>query len=150
MTPPKKPEWIHIADTDNAASVRKVSKALPAIALGSALMIIGAGVVFAQSNNEVPATAVESVISSQSTISAQPALDNVPTNGSTTSLRIQNIATQKPTTQGVSDSPIIAPKAPGLQLPTGGGDDEDDDFRGARGHGDEHDDDDEGDEGDDD
>ena len=147
MTPPKKPEWIHIADTDNAASVRKVSKALPAIALGSALMIIGAGVVFAQSNNEVPATAVESVISSQSTISAQPALVNSPTKGSTTSLRIQNIATQKPTTQGVSDSPIIAPKAPGLQMPTGGGDDEDDDddFRGARGHDDEHDDDDEGD-----
>ncbi|MCX6438081.1 MAG: hypothetical protein NTZ06_05475 [Actinobacteria bacterium] len=145
MTPPKKPEWIHIADTDNAASVRKVSKALPAIALGSALMIIGAGVAFAQSNNDVPAAAVESVISSQSTISAQPALDNAPTKGSTTSLRIQNIATQKPTSQGVSDSPIIAPKAPALQMPTGGGDDEDEDFRGARGHGDEHDDDYEGD-----
>ena len=62
MTPPKKPEWIQIADTDNAASVRKVSKALPVIALGSALMIIGAGVVFAQSNNEAPAEAVESVV----------------------------------------------------------------------------------------
>ena len=145
MTPPKKPEWIQIADTDNAASVRKVSKALPAIALGSALMIIGAGVVFAQSSNEAPAIAVESVISAQSSNSAQPVLDNAPSNGVTTSLRIQNVATQKPTAQGVSESAIIAPKAPGLQMPTGGGDDDDEDFRGTRGHGNEHDD-----EGDDD
>ena len=127
MTPPKKPEWIHIADTDKAASVRKVSKTLPVIALGSALMIIGAGVVFAQSSNEAPAIAVKSMISAQFSNSAQPVLDNAPSNGATTSLRIQNIATQKPTAQGVSESPIIAPKAPSFQIPTGGGDDEGDD-----------------------
>jgi hypothetical protein len=69
MTPPKKPEWLQIADTDNASSIRKVSKTLPAIALGSALMIIGAGVVFAQSNNEPPAAAVESVVASAQPIS---------------------------------------------------------------------------------
>ena len=49
MTPPKKPEWFEIADNDNATSTRKVSKALPVIALGSALLIaLATGVLSAQ------------------------------------------------------------------------------------------------------
>ena len=147
MTPPKKPEWIHIADTDNASSVRKVSKTLPAIALGSALMIIGAGVVFAQTEIKTPAIAVEAASSVQPTNSVQPVLENTHTSRATTSLRVQNVVTQEPTAPVLGESQVIAPKAPGLQMPTGGGDDDDDDDRGHRGGG--HDDDDDEDEDDD-
>jgi len=127
MTPPKKPEWIQIADTDNAASVRKVSKALPVIALGSALMIIGAGVVFAQSNNEAPAAAVESVVAS-----VQPAAQNsLPASrnvtAATPSMRARNVNAQKNVISVASKAAAVAPKAPGIQNPIGRGEDNEED-----------------------
>jgi len=61
MRPPEKPEWIEIADKDNAASPRKISKKLPVIALVAAAAIIGAGAVFGQIAEESPAHATESV-----------------------------------------------------------------------------------------
>ena len=130
MTPPKKPEWIHIADTDNAVSIRKVSKTLPVIALGSALMIVGAGVVFAQTNSERTAVAVESVISTTPVVASKTLAHNVPTSATTV-------------------SQVTVPKAPGLQMPTGGGDDDEDDDRVHRGGGHDDDDEDEEDEDDD-
>ena len=148
MTPPKKPEWIHIADTDNAVSIRKVSKTLPVIALGSALMIVGAGVVFAQTNSESTAIAVESVISTTPVVTSKTLAHNVPTAGATAALRIQNAATNKPIAPVVAASQVTVPKAPGLQMPTGGGDDDEDD-RGHRGGGHDDDDEDEEDEDDD-
>lgn len=149
MTPPKKPEWIHIADTDNAVSIRKVSKTLPVIALGSALMIVGAGVVFAQTNSERTAVAVESVISTTPVVASKTLAHNVPTAGATAALRIQNAATDKPIAPVAAMSQVTVPKAPGLQMPTGGGDDDEDDERGHRGGGHDDDDDDEEDEDDD-
>ena len=148
MTPPKKPEWIHIADTDNAVSIRKVSKTLPVIALGSALMIVGAGVVFAQTNSERTAVAVESVISTTPVVASKTLAHNVPTSA-TTALRIQNVATDKPITPVVAVSQVTVPKAPGLQMPTGGGDDDDDDDDDDRSHRGDDDDEDEEDEDDD-
>ena len=61
MRPPEKPEWIEIADKDNAASPRKISKKLPVIALVAAAAIIGAGTIFGQIAEESPAHATESV-----------------------------------------------------------------------------------------
>ena len=150
MTPPKKPEWLQIADTDNTASIRKVSKTLPAIALGSALMIIGAGVVFAQSHDEQPAAAVESVVAS-----AQPVTESAPMAtaqvsapvSASPSIRVQNVTTQSETTQTevatVPTKAVVTPKAPGLTLPSGrGGDDEGEGGehgdRAPRTHGGEH------------
>ncbi len=152
MTPPKKPEWFEITDQDNAASVRRVSKALPAIALGSALLIIGAGVVFAQSQDQAPATAVEAVVAS-----AQPVTESAPEASAqvsapvsaSPSIRVQNVRTQSETTQTevapVATKAVVTPKAPGLTMPTGGGDDDDEgdhegdhDRRGPRVHSGEH------------
>jgi hypothetical protein len=130
MTPPKKPEWIQIADTDNAASVSKVSKALPAIALGSALMIIGAGVVFAQSHDEQPAAAVESVVASAQPVAKNSAQSANTAASATPSMRAQNVVVQKVITKSdvvtvATQSPVVTPKAPGIQAPTGrDGDDE--------------------------
>ncbi len=127
MTPPKKPEWIQIADTDNAASVSKVSKALPAIALGSALMIIGAGVVFAQSNNEVPALAVESVVASTQPVAKITTQASNTVTSATPSMRAQNVNAQNNVISVASKAAAIAPKAPGIQNPIGRGEDNEDD-----------------------
>jgi hypothetical protein len=119
MTPPKKSEWLQIADTDNAASVRKVSKTLPSIALGSALLVIGAGAMLAQSNVEAPALAVSPVVTS-----TQPVSQNAPAARSTKpTFQAQNINVQSTSAQ--SNVAPSSPKAPGIQAPTGrGGDDE--------------------------
>jgi len=61
MSPLEKPEWIELADRDNAASVRKISKKLPVIALVAAAAIIGVGAVLGQTTQESPAQATESV-----------------------------------------------------------------------------------------
>jgi hypothetical protein len=121
MTPPKKPEWFELADNDNATSIRKVSKTLPVIALGSALLIIGAGVVFAQSQNEAPASAVGSSNISASQFQSTPitppkddapvAINSIP--------RVQSIALIR-TPPTVS----LPSQAPGIQAPTGHGEHE--------------------------
>jgi hypothetical protein len=48
MTPDKKPEWFQLADADNSASIRKISKGLPIMALVAVAAIIGVGAIFAQ------------------------------------------------------------------------------------------------------
>jgi len=119
MTPPKKPEWLQIADADNAASVRKVSKTLPSIALGSALLVIGAGAIFAQSNNGEPASAVASIVAS-----AQPISHSASgVQSSKPAIQVQNV-----NVQSASAPSVVIPVssiAPGIQAPSGrGGDDE--------------------------
>jgi len=44
----QKPEWLELADNDNAASLSKVSRRLPILALVATAAIVGAGAVFAQ------------------------------------------------------------------------------------------------------
>jgi len=61
MSPDQKPEWFQIADADNAASTRKISKGLPIMAILAAAAIIGVGSVVAQSQDEAPANATETV-----------------------------------------------------------------------------------------
>jgi cytoskeletal protein RodZ len=61
MTPDQKPEWFQIADADNAASPRKISKGLPVMALVAVAAIIGVGAVVAQTQDESPANATETV-----------------------------------------------------------------------------------------
>lgn len=61
MTPDQKPEWFQIADADNAASTRKISKGLPIMALVAVAAIIGVGAVVAQPQEQTPANATETV-----------------------------------------------------------------------------------------
>jgi hypothetical protein len=71
MSPLEKPEWIELADRDNAASIRKISKKLPVIALVAAAAIIGVGAVLGQTAQESPAQATESVAQVPAVSSAQ-------------------------------------------------------------------------------
>ena len=138
MTPDKKPEWFQLADADNSASIRKISKGLPIMALVAVAAIIGVGAIFAQPQEQTPASATETLA---------PAV-----------VESTQISTQSESSPIlISDAPAgttsfvtpIAPKThagvanPLAKKPMGGGDDDDEDD-------DEDEDDEDEDEGDDD
>ena len=121
MTPDKKPEWFQLADADNSASIRKISKGLPIMALVAVAAIIGVGVIFAQPQEQTPASATETLapaVVESTQVSTQS--ESVP-------------ASIKNATAGTSSVVTpIAPKAPaGVANPLAkkpmGGDDDDDD-----------------------
>jgi hypothetical protein len=115
MTPPNKPEWIHLAETDSAPQVKKSARALPALVLAAAMSIVGLGALVAQSGAETPAISSEQGIN-LSTASAPAA----------TSAISPDISTSAPNSTSVIQP--NAPQQPSIaSLPTGGGDDDDDD-----------------------
>ena len=115
MTPPNKPEWIQLAETDSAPQVKKSARALPALVLAAAMSIVGLGALVAQSGAETPAISSEQGIN-LSTASAPAA----------TSAISPDISTSAPNTTSVIQPGT--PLQPGIaSLPTGGGDDDDDD-----------------------
>ena len=121
MTPNKKPEWFQLADADNSASIRKISKGLPIMALVAVAAIIGVGAIFAQPQEQTPVSATETLapaVVESTQVSTQS--ESVP-------------ASIKNATAGTSS--VVTPIAP--KTPTGvanplakkpmGGDDDDDD-----------------------
>ena len=115
MTPPNKPEWIHLAETDSAPQVKKSARALPALVLAAAVSIVGLGALVAQSGAETPAISSEQGIN-LSTASAPAA----------TSAISPDISTSAPNTTSVIQP--NAPQQPSIaSMPTGSGDDDDDD-----------------------
>lgn len=115
MTPPNKPEWIQLAETDSAPQVKKSARALPALVLAAAMSIVGLGALVAQSGAETPAISSEQGIN-LSTASAPAA----------TSAISPDISTSAPNSTSVIQP--NAPQQPSIaSMPTGGGDDDDDD-----------------------
>ena len=129
MTQNNKPEWFEITDADEKPELRKVSKSLPVSAVLVAALILGAGVVVAQSSNETPASAISASSGQAPTVESNP----------TTAAIVAGTVAGTVTANKLAN-PAIA------QLPTGGGDDDDDDDDHKRGHHDDEEDD----EGDDD
>jgi len=127
MTQNNKPEWFEITDADEKPELRKVSKSLPVSAVLVAALILGAGVVVAQSSNETPASAISASSGQTPTVESNP---------TTAAIVAGTVAANK------LANPSIA------QLPTSGGDDDDDDDDDDHERG--HRDDEEDDEGDDD
>ena len=134
MTPSQKPEWIESADKDKSAFPRKVSKGLPVMALAVTASIIGIGSIFAQSAEEVPASAVEiSAPAVQSSQSTEPS----PADATQTFAVQTSNAPKQANTANASFAPqstsAVSPSAPTMNnpsigtMPTGGGDDDDDD-----------------------
>jgi hypothetical protein len=147
MTQNNKPEWFEITDADEKPALRTVSKSLPVSAVLVAALILGAGVVVAQSQNELPASA----ISASSGLS--PAVENNPTTQAVTTVKSAAVNPTVATAAVVAGTAVTNKLAnPSIaKLPTGGGDDDDEDDDHKRGHDDEdEDDEDEDDEGDDD
>ena len=122
MTPDKKPEWFQLADADNSASIRKISKGLPIMALVAVAAIIGVGAIFAQPQEQTPVSAtetlapavVESTQISKQTASVPASVNNAPAG---TASFVTPIAPKAPA--GVAN--------PLAKKPMGGGDDDEDD-----------------------
>ena len=121
MTPDEKPEWFQLADADNSASIRKISKGLPIMALVAVAAIIGVGAIFAQPQEQTPASATETLapaavestqISTQSE-SSPASINNAPAG---TASFVTPIAPKAPA--GVAN--------PLAKKPVGGGDDDED------------------------
>ena len=144
MTPDKKPEWFQLADADNSASIRKISKGLPIMALVAAAAIIGVGAIYGQPQGQNLASATETIapaVVESTQISTQTA--SVPASVNNAPAGTASFVTP------------IAPKAPAgvanplAKKPMGGGDDDDEDDDEDEGDEDVDDDEDD-DEGDDD
>ena len=60
MTSNQKPEWFEISDNDKSSNVRPITKRLPILALIASALILGVGAVVAQTQEESPASAVQS------------------------------------------------------------------------------------------
>ena len=122
MTPDEKPEWFQLADADNSASIRKISKGLPIMALVAVAAIIGVGAIFAQPQEQTPVSATETLapaVVESTQVSTQS--ESVP-------------ASIKNATAGTSS--VVTPIAPKTQAgvanplakkPMGGDDDDDED-----------------------
>jgi hypothetical protein len=81
MTPPQKPEWMELADSDNE-KVPTVKNKRRAFVFGvTALVVAAGGVLVAHSNEDLPASADEQVATqtSQATASATPTSSTTPT-----------------------------------------------------------------------
>lgn len=142
MTPLQKPEWLELAANDNATSRRKTSRGLPVLALVATAAIIGAGAIFAQSQDPSVANADSHVAvtseTAQPVVTADPAPATADPAPATTNpvAATSEVLVQNQNTPVVTSAPKIQNPSIGV-MPTGGGDDEDDEG-------------DEGDEGDDD
>ena len=121
MTPNKKPEWFQLADADNSASIRKISKGLPIMALVAVAAIIGVGAIFFFFFKQTPVSAtftlapavVESTQVSTQSESVPVSINNAPAG---TASVVTPIAPKTPT--GVAN--------PLAKKPMGGDDDDDD------------------------
>jgi hypothetical protein len=122
MTPNQKPEWFQIADADNAASTRKISKGLPIMALVTVAAIIGVGAMVAQPQEQTPANATETV--------APAVVDSTQTSASSESLApaaTAVVATKAPSTSGVANPLAKKPKGGEREGYEGGEDEGEDD-----------------------
>jgi hypothetical protein len=115
MTPPKKPEWFELTESDGVKPRASVKRSARGVLLALPLLLIGVGVVVAQGTDESPAVA-ESITTGAS---AAPEINAAPA------------AAVKSSLASLINPSIATP-------PPGGGDDDDEDD-------DEDDEDDEGD-----
>jgi hypothetical protein len=119
MTPPNKPEWIELAESDAAPQGKKSTRALPALVLAAALSIVGVGALVGQSGEKVPAQVTEQWLSV--------------------------LASATPASPSATSQPIALKQPAIATMPTGGGDDDDDDEDDDHDGRDDDDDDEEGD-----
>jgi hypothetical protein len=144
MSPLQKPEWIEIANADKAASVRRVSKGLPVMALVAVAAILGVGVVAAQTQEQTPANAVESVVPSVQTTQVAATSDPAPMAAANSApIRTTDVSFVTSASKESVAPTAATPKLPSVKnpsigtMPTGGGDDEGDDDEGDDDEGDD-------------
>jgi hypothetical protein len=88
MTPPKKPEWFELAESDGGKPRTSVKRSARGVLLALPLLLIGVGVVVAQGTDESPAVAesITTIASAAPSMSpdvalAKPSISIPPTGG---------------------------------------------------------------------
>jgi len=87
MTPPKKPEWFELTESDGVKPRASVKRSARGVLLALPLLLIGVGVVVAQGTDESPAVAesITTVASAapqaSAAITPAPAIATPPTGG---------------------------------------------------------------------
>jgi cytoskeletal protein RodZ len=120
MTPDQKPEWFQIAEEDNAASTRKISKGLPIMALVAVAAIIGVGAILAQPQEQAPANATETVApavvdttqTSANSESVAPTNNDAPAVTSANKESVAPAASEPVATKAEPVAPKVDPVAP--------------------------------------
>ena len=137
MTENNKPEWFEITADDGPIAPPKASKTLPIAAVVATALILGVGAIVAQTQEEAPANAVE-------TVSSQPTKnqETTPTTSASEVSPTTSVVRKANPVASTITTPTAGLKNPSIaSLPTSNNDeDEDEDSH----HG-KHNDDDEGD-----
>ena len=81
MTPPKKPEWFELAESDGEKAHASVKRSARGALLALPLLLIGVGVVVAQGTDESPAIASAAPLMSPNASLANPSIAIPPTGG---------------------------------------------------------------------
>ena len=87
MTPPKKPEWFELTESDGGKARTSVKRNARGVLLALPLLLIGAGVVVAQGTDESPAiaetvtTLASAAPQASAAITTAPAIATPPTGG---------------------------------------------------------------------
>ena len=114
----KKPEWFEIAENDEVVSTQIKKSGFnprPVIALAVSGLIIGAGAIFANAEDESPAVAETTNVQTTNASVNEPAAT---TNGTTASGNTQSGTSQSGSTGGVQNP---STKSGGVQNPNSGG-----------------------------
>jgi len=119
-----KPEWFQMAEEDGFAPKSTRKRAIRIMALATPLLVLGAGIVYAQTQNSSPASATSTA--SAAAAASPISLSSTPTAAATAT----TAATPASTTVAVSQArATTAPKAaitikkPTITKPTGGAED---------------------------
>ena len=128
MTPPKKPDWIEIADNDGGLNqpAPKAKKSRPVLIAATALVLTFGGAVVAQTNQGGTGDTQQPqlVQASQSAAMATPALSAVTPQSTSPNLTSSD---QSPSIKAPSISKNTLPAIASLPNMNGGDDDEDED-----------------------
>ena len=128
MTPPKKPDWIEIADNDGGLNqpAPKAKKSRPVLIAATALVLTFGGAVVAQTNQGGSGDSQQPLLvqASQSATMATPALSAVTPQSTSPNL---TSSIQSPSIKAPSISKNTLPAIASLPNMNGGDDDEDED-----------------------
>ena len=127
MTPPKKPDWIEIADNDGGLNqpAPKAKKSRPVLVAATALVLTFGGAVVAQTNQGGSGDSQQPLLvqASQSATMATPALSAVTPQSTSPNL---SSSVQSPSIKAPSISKNTLPAIASLPNMNGGDDDDDD------------------------
>ncbi len=139
-----KPEWFQMADADPIPAAPKSKKGIRLMAIATPLLVLGAGLAYAQTQGTSPADAGTTAQAAANPISfSTPTLASTPTQSTPVQVAPSQNLVQAPSSHESSDArtelvvqnsattPVVPPATPtsitkpGLTMPTASGEDDD-------------------------